>query len=88
VQGSERKNALQLLDEIIRDGNASLCADALKLAEENGRTDADSIRQCYYMIARKEFHPEPLALSKSTPILNYHPDLSAYDGLMGGERHE
>ncbi len=85
TQGTERKNALQLLDEIVRDGNASLCEDALELARENGRTDADSIRQCYYMIARKESYPEPLTLLNSTPVLNYRPNLSAYDGLMGGD---
>ena len=85
IQGTERKNALQLLDEIIRDGNASLCVDALELAGENGRTDADSIRQCYYMIARKESHPQPLMLLPDTPVLHYDPNLSAYDGLVGGE---
>ena len=85
TQGAERRSALQLLDEIVRDGNASLCNDALELAAENGRTDADSIRQCYYMIARKEFHPQPLSLLTSTPVLDYRPDLSAYDGLMGGD---
>ena len=57
----------------------------LELAHENGRTDADSIRQCYYMIARKEFHPDPLHLGVNTPVLNYNPNLSAYDGLMGGD---
>ena len=86
-QGAERKNALLLLDEMIRDGNASLCVDALELAGENGRTDADSIRQCYYMIARKEFRPNPLNLLNDTPVLNYSPNLSAYDGLMGGDCH-
>lgn len=87
TQGAERRNALQLLDEIVRDGNASLCNDALELAAENGRTDADSIRQCYYMIARKEFHPQPLALLNNTPVLDYQPDLTAYDGLMGGDNN-
>lgn len=85
TQGVERRNALQLLNEMIRDGNASLCSDALELAAEHGRTDVDSIRQCYYMIARKEFHPQPLSLRNSSPVLDYRPDLSAYDGLMGGD---
>lgn len=85
TQGTERKSALQLLNEIVRDGNASLCEEALELAGENGRTDADSIRQCYYMIARKEFHPEPLTLLTNSPVLNYRPNLSVYDGLMGGD---
>jgi hypothetical protein len=37
------------------------------------------------MIARKEFHPDPLHLGVNTPVLNYNPNLSAYDGLMGGD---
>ncbi len=85
TKGQERRSALQLLAEIIQDGNAALCGDALSLAAENGRTDADSIRQCYYMIARKEFRPEPLKLEIVAPRLDYNPNLAAYDGLMGGE---
>ena len=84
-RGKERRSALQLLRDIVEDGNASLCEDALTLAGENGRTDADSIRQCYYMIARKEFRPQPLELASAPPLLNYDPNLSAYDGLMGGD---
>ena len=87
-RGKERKSAPDLLSEMVRDGNAELCADALELAAENGRTDAESIRQCYYMIARKEFRPDPLRLDNSAPALHYRPDLSAYDGLMGGDIHD
>ena len=83
----ERKGVLRLLDEIVRDGNAPLCEDALSLAAENGRTDPDSIRQCYYMIAKKEFRPEPLKLQTSAPQLRYDPNLTAYDGLTGGVSH-
>ena len=86
VSGTERKSALELLREIVDDGNASLCDDALELAAESGRTDADSVRQCYYMIARKEYRPDPLRLANA-PSLHYHPNLSAYDSLMGGETH-
>lgn len=82
--GKERKGALQLLDEIVRDGNSSLCEDALSLAAENGRTDPDSIRQCYYMISKKEFRPEPLKMQAVPPRLKYTPNLSAYDRLTGG----
>lgn len=85
TQGKERKNALQLLREIVSDGNAPLCEDALILAGENGRTDTDSIRQFYYMIAKKEHRPQPLCLLSCAPSLNYNPNLAAYDGLMGGE---
>lgn len=86
TNGKERKSALRLLQEIVSDGNVDLCNDALELACENGRTDADSLRQCYYMIARKEYRPDPLELL-NTPRLNYNPSLTAYDGLMGGEAH-
>lgn len=87
-QGKERKDALQLLKEIVDDGNSSLCSEALLMAAENGRTDTDSIRQCYYMITRREFHPKPL---KNVPIplmLEYSPDLTAYDLLTGGNGDE
>ena len=83
--GKERKNALRLLNEIVADGNAEICDDVLELAHENGRVDADSIRQCYYMVAKKEFRPDPLLLDKDTPVLNYNPNLAVYDDLMGGE---
>ena len=86
-QGKERRSALQLLSEIVKDGNAGLCEEALTMAGENGRTDADSIRQCYYMISKREFHPQPLELQADAPELNYNPNLSAYDGLMGGKEH-
>ncbi len=81
-RGKERKNALQLLEEIVKDGNAALCDDALQLAMENGRTDADSIRQCYYLIARKEYRPTPMILH-DPPVMNYNPNLTVYDSLMG-----
>lgn len=87
AKGQERKGALRLLDEIVRDGNAPLCEDALSLAVENGRTDSDSIRQCYYMIAKKEFRPKPLELRVPTPKLRCEPNLTAYDGLTGGVSH-
>ena len=86
TNGKERKSALQLLEEIVSDGNVGLCDDTLLLAKENGRTDADSLRQCYYMISQREYRPTPLILS-SAPVMNYNPNLTAYDGLMGGEAH-
>lgn len=87
TQGHDRKDALQLLQEIVSDGNADLCTDALELAFENGRTDADSIRQCYYIIAKKEYRPEPLKLTSEAPLLSYAPNLSVYDELTGGDIH-
>ena len=82
--GKERKSALLLLREIVEDGNANLCDEAITLAGECGRTDSDSLRQCYYIISKKEYHPKPLMLSSDTPTLNYIPQLSAYDSLTGG----
>lgn len=83
----ERKSSLLVLQEIVRDGNDDLASDALALAHECGRLDADSIRQCYYMISKAEHHPPPLLFSSKTPTLGYNPSLSVYDGLMGGEDH-
>lgn len=82
--GRERKTALLLLSEIVRDGNIELCDESIVMATECGRSDTDSIRQCYYMISKLEKHPQPLSIS-SAPILCYNPNLKAYDGLMGGE---
>ena len=87
VQGKEKKDALELLGEIVLDGNDSLCDEALEMAYAAGRTDADSLRQCYYMISRKEYHPEPLKVNSSV-MFSYDPDISAYDSLIGGDRHE
>jgi len=84
TRGKERKTALALLMEMVEDGNEALCDDALELAGEYGRVDSDSIRQCYYMIARPENYPHPLQLSAEPPLINYRPDLSAYDSLTGG----
>lgn len=84
VEGRERKSALLLLAEIVNDGNEILCDDALELAAECGRLDSDSVRQCYLMISKPESHPQPLRLDANPPLLNYIPDLSVYDGLVGG----
>jgi hypothetical protein len=84
VKGSERKSALLLLSEIIQDGNEELCDDALELANEYGKLDADHIRQCYLLISKPENYPQPLQLTADAPLLNYHPDLSVYDCLTGG----
>jgi len=84
TRGGERKSALLLLTEIVEDGNEALCDDALELASEYGNPDNDSIRQCYYMIARPENHPRPLRFPTEPPTLNYRPDLTIYDGLTGG----
>jgi len=84
VKGRERKSALLLLSEIVQDGNEALCDDTLELANEYGRLDNDNIRQCYLFISKPENYPQPLELPADTPLLNYHPDLSAYDGLTGG----
>ena len=84
TRGSERKSALMLLAEMVSDGNDALCDDALELAGEYGPPDSDSIRQCYYMIAKPEYHPQPLKLVTEPPLLNYRPDLAVYDSLMGG----
>lgn len=83
TKGVERKDALLLLTEMVKDGNEGLCDDALELAGEYGKADIDSIRQCYYLIAKPEHHPRPLQLTSNPPRLNYSPDLRVYDALTG-----
>jgi transposase len=85
ITGRERKSALTLLVEIVQDGNEALCDEALELAGEYGKLNSDNIRQCYLFIAKPENHPKPLELSEAPPSLNYHPDLSVYDSLTGGD---
>ena len=75
----ERKSALTVLMEIVQDGNDALCDEALELALDSGRTDADSIRQCYYLVSRLESHPRPLQLPGDAPLNGFDPDLSVYD---------
>jgi len=88
TKGRERKSALLLLSEIVDDGNESLCDDALELAFEYGKLDADNIRQCYLFISKPEHHPSPLALSSEATLSHYSPDLSVYDVLYSGHKGE
>jgi len=81
IKGRERKSALLLLSEIIKDGNETLCDDALELAWEHGKPDSDNIRQCYMLIAKPESHPKPLHLLSAPSQHGYSPDLSVYDSL-------
>ena len=84
TQGKERKTALLLLKEIVQDGNSNLSDEVLNLAERFGRSDSDSIRQCYYRLAKEGHSHQPLALREGTPTLNYAPNLLDYDRLTGG----
>jgi len=84
-RGKERKSALILLREIVRDGNIALCDPVMDLAVRNGRSDSESIRHYYYALSRNEPIETPLVLTSEVPSLDYHPDLSIYDGLTGGK---
>ena len=85
TSGAERRRALQLLEDMINDGNANYCAEVLVLAQRSGRSDTESVRQCYYSMMKQEHRPEPLNLSSEIPTLDYDPDLAVYDGLTGGD---
>lgn len=87
VRGRERKSALTLLSEIVTDGNACICDDIMEMANECGNLDVDNIRQYYLWCSKPENHPKPMELSSNPPVLNYQPDLSAYDELTttGGD---
>ena len=77
AKGAGRRNALQLLREIVADGNCGLCEDVLELARDCGRTDADSLRQCYYMLSKREFRPAPVEPKTPLPLIRYEPNLRA-----------
>lgn len=85
TKGRERRNALQLLEDIVRDGNADCCEDILTLSQQSGKSDVESVKQCYYSLLKEDKTPEPLKLLSPMPMFNYAPDLSVYDGLIGGE---
>ena len=84
VAGKERKSALMLLSDIVKDGNEDMCDGVIEMAAMYGLPDNDSIRQCYILMSKPGDYPPPLELTVNPPMLNYHPDLSVYDGLAGG----
>ena len=60
TSGKERKRALQLLCDMVKDGNSDSCDEILNLAKQSGRSDVDSVKQCYYSLLKDRKRPEPL----------------------------
>ena len=60
TSGKERKSALQLLCDMVNDGNSATCDEILNLANQRGRSDVDSVKQCYYSLLKDRKRPEPL----------------------------
>lgn len=87
THGKDRRDALQLLQDIVQDGNAADCDALLTLATETGKRDVDTIRQCYYSLSKERKRPAPLHLEQRIPCFSYSPNLSAYDRLTGGATH-
>lgn len=81
IEGKERKNAIKLLSEIVLDGNDNMCDDVVSMATDCGRIDVESVRQCYYISSKREYHPEPIELDNVKVKIFYKPDLSGYDNL-------
>lgn len=88
LEGNERKSALMLLMEIVNDNNIEICDNVIVLANNYGRTDIDSLRHCYYNLSKKAISPAPLNLSAKAPTLDYNPNLSSYDNLIGGDLYD
>jgi len=82
----ERKSALMLLNEIVKDDALETGNEAVELAALYGRSDTESIRHCYYALTHGENKPAPIQLSSQTPVINYSPNLSVYDVLTEGVR--
>ena len=60
TSGKERKSALQLLCDMVKDGNSDSCDEILNLARQSGRSDVDSVKQCYYSLLKDRKRPDPL----------------------------
>ena len=58
TSGKERKSALQLLCDMVKDGNSDSCDEILNLAKQSGRSDVDSVKQCYYSLLKDRKRPE------------------------------
>lgn len=84
LEKKERKTSLLLLQEIVKQDSIDVGEEALKLAGLYGKTDVESIRQCYYGLTHETWNPKPCNLSVSTPLINNKPELAVYDGLMRG----
>lgn len=80
--GKERKSALLLLLEIVNDDMIDIGNEAIEISRLYGRSDTESIRQCYYSLTHNEYSPAPIRLSSETPTIDYNPNLNAYDALV------
>ena len=84
TEGKERRNVLQLLNDMVSDGNAGLCEEVFASSVSGRRLDSDGLRACYYILSKKDSRPSALDLLSDPPVLNYTPDLSSYDSLLAG----
>ena len=85
TSGKERKSALQLLCDIVHDGNSDSCDEILSLARQSGRSDVDSVKQCYYSLLKDRKRPEPLGSpgSLDSPGILGSPGLLESDNTSG-----
>lgn len=52
LEGAQRKSALMLLMEIVKDDNTALCDNVIAMAQGCGKTDSETLRQCYYNLVK------------------------------------
>jgi transposase len=81
LERSERKTALMLLREIVAEDALDIGNEALAIANLYGKSDTESIRQCYYSLTHETRSLEPCKFDISPPIISYEPKLSEYDKL-------
>lgn len=81
VKGKERKSALMLLRDLVNTNDLENGTTALELAISYGKTDIESIRQCYYGLTHDTNNPKPCPLNSTVPLLEYNPELTSYDKL-------
>lgn len=85
IDRKERKTALNLLREIVMDNSLDAGSQALSIARLYGKTDTESIRQCYYHLTHETSVLEPCKFTAETPVINYEPELESYDKLALSE---
>lgn len=81
VSKEEKKSALLLLKEIVDKDDIERGNEALMFSYEYGKYDTESIKQVYYSLTHDTFNPKPAVIENDTPILDYNPELSAYNSL-------
>ncbi len=85
LKKKERKKVLLLLKEAVQKDDLENVDTALELSRLYGKTDTESVRQCYYNLVLDNSYKPPCNITADVPNINYEPNLNPYDHLLGKE---